>query len=84
MNDLIRCIDTKTGKEKFLPPKVVADKKLMDSYNLIVQDNKVNKEAVKEITDPKEVVSELTENSDFEEVTETLEKPKKGRPKLTQ
>ncbi len=89
MNDLIRCVDTKTGKEKFLPPKVANDKKLMASYNLIIQDPKEEKKKVAKIIevsqDHKEVIEEKEE---FEEIgsTETvIEKPKRGpKPKLTE
>lgn len=69
MNDLIRCIDTKTGKEKFMPPNIVKDRQLMATYNLVVQDNDENKKEIEKIlSDPKEVVSGLVD--DFEDMTD--------------
>lgn len=77
MSDLIRCIDTKTGKEKYLPSKIVADKKHMAYYNLIVQDLKENKKNVETVLEGK------SEDDEFQKVTEV--KPKKERkPKPTE
>ena len=47
--EMVRCIDTTNGKERFMPASLIKDKKLLAQYNLKVQDLAVNAKEVQEL-----------------------------------